>query len=55
MDWADWTERLGLTLTPNQRWSFAYLTAHGQRFLVHFGVDNCESLATAHYSLRPVQ
>jgi hypothetical protein len=45
---------LDLAITDSQRWAFELLTARGFRFLVHFGVENCEQMADEIWKREPV-
>lgn len=36
---------IGVRYTRTQDWACAYLTFRGLRFLVDFGLDNCEDMA----------
>lgn len=47
----DLLARLGLALTPEQLWAFAYLERRGQRFLIDFGWANAVEKANGFLSV----
>lgn len=49
MNWRGVASYIGLTVEGDLMHAFDYLEAHGQRFCVHFGVDNAMEKALDHW------
>lgn len=47
LDAIEQASQLGFTLTAEQVWSFYWLEACGLRFLAHYGVMNCVTMANS--------